>query len=138
MVQALICANDWLKARGLPCVDVEETLKDLEEMEKDVLIIIIVVEEVVAIDLRSLILDLVPGTVWKCSKEALTCTIENQEERSDQSSLWQPRSDIVSRDSPPIVVFMDWFIFSLAQGQCLLDGGAFVIRAFGCEAGGAV
>lgn len=34
MVQALICANDWLKARGLPCVDVEETLKDLEEMEK--------------------------------------------------------------------------------------------------------
>ncbi|KNA04071.1 hypothetical protein SOVF_203050 [Spinacia oleracea] len=35
MVQALICANDWLKARGLPCVDVEETLKDLEEMEKE-------------------------------------------------------------------------------------------------------
>uniref|UniRef100_A0A803MBI4 Transposase n=1 Tax=Chenopodium quinoa TaxID=63459 RepID=A0A803MBI4_CHEQI len=36
MVQALICSQDWLRAKGLPIIDVEETLKELEEIEKDV------------------------------------------------------------------------------------------------------
>uniref|UniRef100_A0A803MQS7 hAT-like transposase RNase-H fold domain-containing protein n=1 Tax=Chenopodium quinoa TaxID=63459 RepID=A0A803MQS7_CHEQI len=34
MVQALICSQDWLRAKGLSIIDVEETLKELEEIEK--------------------------------------------------------------------------------------------------------
>ncbi|KAL2894708.1 Fork-head transcriptional regulator FHL1 [Bienertia sinuspersici] len=37
MVQDLICTEDWLRApKGVTIVDVEENLKDLEEIEKDV------------------------------------------------------------------------------------------------------
>ncbi|KMS95069.1 hypothetical protein BVRB_012740 isoform A [Beta vulgaris subsp. vulgaris] len=36
MVQALVCIEDWLRARGASGVDVEENVKDLEEIEKDV------------------------------------------------------------------------------------------------------
>lgn len=34
MVQALVCIEDWLRARGASGVDVEENVKDLEEIEK--------------------------------------------------------------------------------------------------------
>ena len=34
MVQALVCSQDWLRAKGVLIVDVEETLKELEEIEK--------------------------------------------------------------------------------------------------------
>uniref|UniRef100_A0A803KY70 HAT C-terminal dimerisation domain-containing protein n=1 Tax=Chenopodium quinoa TaxID=63459 RepID=A0A803KY70_CHEQI len=36
MVQALLCTQDWLKAKEVPIVDVEENLKELEEIEKEV------------------------------------------------------------------------------------------------------
>uniref|UniRef100_A0A803MZQ2 HAT C-terminal dimerisation domain-containing protein n=1 Tax=Chenopodium quinoa TaxID=63459 RepID=A0A803MZQ2_CHEQI len=35
MVQALICSQDWLKPKGMMEVDVEEKVKDLEEIEKE-------------------------------------------------------------------------------------------------------
>uniref|UniRef100_A0A803MAV4 HAT C-terminal dimerisation domain-containing protein n=1 Tax=Chenopodium quinoa TaxID=63459 RepID=A0A803MAV4_CHEQI len=35
MVQALLCTQDWLRAKGVQIVDVEENLKELEEIEKD-------------------------------------------------------------------------------------------------------
>lgn len=34
MVQALLCTQDWLRAKEVPIVDVEENLKELEEIEK--------------------------------------------------------------------------------------------------------
>uniref|UniRef100_A0A803M804 Transposase n=1 Tax=Chenopodium quinoa TaxID=63459 RepID=A0A803M804_CHEQI len=36
MVQALLCTQDWLRAKEVPIVDVEENLKELEEIEKEV------------------------------------------------------------------------------------------------------
>ncbi|KAL2922879.1 putative AC transposase [Bienertia sinuspersici] len=37
IVQALICTKDWLRAKnGASGVEVEENIKDLEEIEKDV------------------------------------------------------------------------------------------------------
>ncbi|KAL2926042.1 putative AC9 transposase [Bienertia sinuspersici] len=37
MVRALICTQDWLRApKGVSIIDVEENLKDLEEIEEDV------------------------------------------------------------------------------------------------------
>lgn len=37
MVQALICSQDWLRApKGVSIVDVEENLKDMEEIEKGI------------------------------------------------------------------------------------------------------
>uniref|UniRef100_A0A803NAB0 Uncharacterized protein n=1 Tax=Chenopodium quinoa TaxID=63459 RepID=A0A803NAB0_CHEQI len=34
MVQALLCTQDWLRAKEVPIVDVEENLKELEEMKE--------------------------------------------------------------------------------------------------------
>ena len=34
MVQALVCTQDWLRAKGSIEIDVEENLRDLEELEK--------------------------------------------------------------------------------------------------------
>ena len=34
MVQALICTQDWLQTKGMLGVDMEENLRELEELEK--------------------------------------------------------------------------------------------------------